>query len=203
MVITKVDLKKVNKELFNVKKGEFKKVYCDKAYYIAIDGIGNPNENEEYLNKVVSLYKIAYGVKMEYKKKGKDFVVMPLSGLWSSDDYKNFIQDKKEEWKWTMMMQLPEFVEKEDIEKRKKALEKDELYKYISKVTYIEYTEGEAYETLYIGPYSEEGETVQKLHEEIIKNGYKLKGKHHEIYLSDPRKTAKEKLKTIIRQGIE
>ncbi|MGL4847540.1 MAG: GyrI-like domain-containing protein [Clostridium sp.] len=203
MVITKVDLKKVDKELFNVKKGEFKKVYCDKAYYIAIDGMGNPNENEEYLNKVVSLYKIAYGVKMEYKKNGKDFVVMPLSGLWWSDDYRNFIQDKKEEWKWTMMIQLPEFVEKEDIEKRKKALEKDELYKYIREVRHVEYTEGEAYETLYIGPYSEEGETVQKLHEEIIENGYKLRGKHHEIYLSDPRKTAKEKLKTIIRQGIE
>lgn len=203
MVITKVDLKKVNKELFNVKKGEFKKVYCDKAYYIAIDGIGNPNENEDYLKKVVSLYKIAYGVKMEYKKNGKDFVVMPLSGLWWSDDYRNFIQDKKEEWKWTMMIQLPEFVEKEDIEKRKKALEKDELYKYIREVRHIEYTEGEAYETLYIGPYSEEGETVQKLHEEIMENGYKLRGKHHEIYLSDPRKTAKEKLKTIIRQGIE
>ncbi|MGL4876112.1 MAG: GyrI-like domain-containing protein, partial [Clostridium sp.] len=89
------------------------------------------------------------------------------------------------------------------IEKRKKALEKDELYKYIREVRHVEYTEGEAYETLYIGPYSEEGETVQKLHEEIIENGYKLRGKHHEIYLSDPRKTAKEKLKTIIRQGIE
>ncbi|MGL4873347.1 MAG: hypothetical protein ACRC30_01685 [Clostridium sp.] len=70
MVITKVDLKKVNKELFNVKKGEFKKVYCDKAYYIAIDGMGNPNENKEYLNKVVSLYKIAYGVKMDINYEG-------------------------------------------------------------------------------------------------------------------------------------
>lgn len=198
---TKVDLKKVNKELFNVKCGEFKKVYCEKAYYIALDGKGSPNNNEDYLNKVVALYKIAYGVKMDYKKAEKDFVVMPLSGLWWSEDYRNFIEDRKEEWQWTMMIQLPEFVEEEDIEKKKKALEKDELYSYIEDVRYIEYKEGNAYETLYIGPYSEEGETVSKLHKTILENGYKISGKHHEIYLSDPRKTVPEKLKTIIRQS--
>lgn len=103
---TKVDLKKVKKELFNVKVGKFKKVYCDKSYYIALDGEGDPNNNEDYSNKVGALYKVAYGVKMSYKKQEKDFVVMPLNGLWWSDNYDDFIDNNKEGWKWTMMIEL-------------------------------------------------------------------------------------------------
>ena len=109
---TKVDLKKVKKELFNVKVGQFKKVYCDKSYYIALDGEGDPNNNEDYRNKVGALYKVAYGVKMSYKKEEKDFVVMPLNGLWWSDNYDDFIDNNKEGWKWTMMIELPDFVKK-------------------------------------------------------------------------------------------
>lgn len=202
MLVTKVDLKKVQKELFNVKVGEFKKVYCDKAYYIALDGEGDPNNNEEYLKKIGALYKIAYKVKMAYKKEGKDFVVMPLSGLWWSENYNDFIEDNKDGWKWTMMIQLPEFVKEDDIELKKQEVLKEELGEYIEDIRYIEYNEGDAYETLYVGPYSEEGETVKKLHETILENEYKIKGKHHEIYLSDPRKTEPAKLKTIIRQPV-
>ena len=78
----KVDLKKVKKELFNVKVGQFKKVYCDKSYYIALDGEGNANNNEDLTsNKVGASYKVAYGVKMSYKKEEKDFVVIPFDGL--------------------------------------------------------------------------------------------------------------------------
>ena len=192
---TKVDLKKIKKELFNVKVGQFKKVYCDKSYYIALDGEGDPNNN-----KVGALYKLAYGVKMVYKKEEKDFVVMPLNGLWWSDNYDDFIDNYKEGWKWTMMIELPDFVKQENIEKKKEELLKDELGKYIKEIRYMEYTEGDAYETLYVGPYSEEGEVVKMLHNTIKENGYKLSGKHNEIYLSDPRKTEPSKLKTIIRQ---
>lgn len=201
MLVTKVDLKKVQKELFNVKAGEFKKVYCDKAYYIALNGEGDPN-NEAYLKKIGALYKIAYKVKMAYKKEGKDFVVMPLSGLWWSENYNDFIEDNKDGWKWTMMIQLPEFVKEDDIELKKQEVLKEESGEYIDDIRYIEYNEGDAYETLYVGPYSEEGETVRKLHETILGNEYKIRGKHHEIYLSDPRKTEPAKLKTIIRQPV-
>lgn len=202
MLVTKVDLKKVQKELFNVKVGEFKKVYCDKAYYIALDGEGDPNNNEEYLKKIGALYKIAYKVKMAYKEDGKDFVVMPLSGLWWSENYNDFIEDNKDGWKWTMMTQLPEFVKEDDIELKKQEVLKEELGEYIEDIRYIEYSEGDAYETLYVGHYSEEGETVRKLHETILRNEHKIRGKHHEIYLSDPRKTEPAKLKTIIRQPV-
>ena len=200
IMATKVDLKKIKKELFNVKVGQFKKVYCDKSYYIALDGEGDPNNNEDYSNKVGALYKLAYGVKMVYKKEEKDFVVMPLNGLWWSDNYDDFIDNYKEGWKWTMMIELPDFVKQENIEKKKEELLKDELGKYIKEIRYMEYTEGDAYETLYVGPYSEEGEVVKMLHNTIKENGYKLSGKHNEIYLSDPRKTEPSKLKTIIRQ---
>lgn len=197
----KIDLKKVDKELYKGNVGEFKKVFCDKAYYLAIDGGGNPNDNPDYINKIASLYKVIYGIKMSLKKEGKDFVVMPLNGLWWSEDYDNFINDVREQWKWTMMIRVPDFVTEKELIERKEILKDGELYSYIEEIRYIEYTEGDAYQTLYVGPYSEEGDTVAKLHKTILENGFKLNGKHNEIYLSDPRKTEPSKLKTIIRQG--
>lgn len=203
MINTKLDLKKVNKELFNVKEGEYKKVICDKAYYIAINGEGDPNNNADYIGKVSSLYKVAYKLKFQYKKEGLDFVVMPLSGLWWAEDNNSFVQGEKKLWKWTMMIQLPDYIKENHINNIKSIFNEDELYSSIKDIEFIEYIEGEAYETLYIGSYKNEGDTVKKLHKTIKENGYKLRGKHHEIYLNDPRKTDENKLKTIIRQGIE
>ena len=85
------------------------------------------------IEKVGALYKVAYGVKMSYKKEEKDFVVMPLNGLWWSDNYDDFIDNNKEGWKWIIMIELPDFVKQEDIEKKKEELLKDELGKYIKK----------------------------------------------------------------------
>lgn len=128
---------------------------------------------------------------------------MPLSGLWWAEDNNSFVQGEKKLWKWTMMIQLPDYIKEDHINNIKGSLNEDELYSSIKDIEFIEYIEGEAYETLYIGSYKNEGDTVKKLHEIIKENGYKLRGKHHEIYLNDPRKTDENKLKTIIRQGIE
>lgn len=195
----KLDLKKQQKEIFNVKEHEYKKVICPKSYYIGLDGKGDPNNNEEYQNIVGALYKMAYSIKMDYKKKDLDFVVMPLSGLWWSENLKDFIEGAKDKWMWTMMIQVPEFITKEIVEEMKNKLKNES--NYIANIKFIEVEETEAFETLYIGAYKDEGDTIKKLHKTIRESGYKLSGKHEEIYLSDPRRVEESKLKTIIRQS--
>lgn len=196
----KLDLKKEEKLLYKVKENEYKKIQCPKAKYLALDGEGNPNNNEEYQNIVGALYKMAYSLKMEYKKRGKDFVVMPLAGEWWAEDMKDFREDNKENWKWTMMIQIPEFVENKDIEGFKEKFMNEGVSKYLKELYLKEFEEREVFATLYIGAYRNEGDTIKNLHGAIKEEGYKLTGKHIEIYLSDPRRVEESRLKTIIVQ---
>lgn len=196
----KLDLKKEQKDIFSVKEHEYKKVTCPKSYYIALDGKGDPNNNEEYQNIVGTLYKMAYSIKMDYKKKDLDFVVMPLTGFWWSENIEDFTKEPKDKWMWTMMIQVPDFITKETVEEMKEKLRGES--NYIDKIQFIEIEEGEAFETLYIGAYKDEGDTIKKLHETITEAGYRISGKHEEIYLSDPRRVEESKLKTIIKQSV-
>lgn len=196
----KLDLKKEEKLLYKVKQNEYKKIQCPKAKYLALDGEGNPNNNEEYQNIVGALYKMAYSLKMQYKKRGKDFVVMPLAGEWWAEDMKDFCEENKENWKWTMMIQIPEFVENKDIEGFKEKFMNEGVSKYLKELYLKEFEEREVFATLYIGAYRNEGDTIKNLHDAIKDEGYKLTGKHIEIYLSDPRRVEESRLKTIIVQ---
>ncbi|WP_346940650.1 GyrI-like domain-containing protein [uncultured Clostridium sp.] len=200
MMKNKLDLKKEQKDIFNVKEHEYKKVTCTRSYYIALDGKGDPNNNEEYQNIVGTLYKMAYSIKMDYKKKDLDFVVMPLTGLWWSENIKDFTEEPKDKWMWTMMIQVPDFITKETVEEMKEKLRGES--NYIDKIKFIEIKETEAFETLYIGAYKDEGDTIKRLHETIREAGYRISGKHEEIYLSDPRRVEESKLKTIIKQSV-
>ena len=200
MIKTKLDLKKQQKDIFNVKENEYKKVTCPKSYYIALDGKGDPNNNEEYQAIVGALYKMAYTIKMDCKKKDLDFVVMPLTGLWWSENIKDFTEELKENWMWTMMIQVPDFITNEIVEKMKEKLKEEP--NYIDKIKFIEIKETEVFETLYIGAYKDEGNTIKRLHETIRETGYRISGKHEEIYLSDPRRVEESKLKTIIKQSV-
>ena len=200
MMKNKLDLKKEQKDIFSVKENEYKKVTCPKSYYIALDGKGDPNNNEEYQAIVGALYKMAYTIKMDCKKKDLDFVVMPLTGLWWSENIKDFTEELKENWMWTMMIQVPDFITKETVEKMKEKIKGEP--NYIDKIKFIESKETEAFETLYIGAYKDEGGTIKRLHETIREAGYRISGKHEEIYLSDPRRVEESKLKTIIKQSV-
>lgn len=196
----KLDLKKEQKDIFSVKEYEYKKVTCPRSYYIALDGKGDPNNNEEYQNIVGTLYKMAYSIKMDYKKKDLDFVVMPLTGFWWSENIEDFTKEPKDEWMWAMMIQVPDFITKETVEEMKEKLRGES--NYIDKIQFIEIKETEAFETLYIGAYKDEGDTIKRLHETITEAGYRVSGKHEEIYLSDPRRVEESKLKTIIKQSV-
>ena len=142
-------------------------------------------------------------------KKGKtaiDYVVMPLEGLWWTDDMTQFTMENKDIWRWTSMIMQPEYVTKDLFNKALEQVKKKKNPSALSKIRFEVLNEGLSAQIMHIGPYSAEGPTVEKLHNFIKEKGYTFEGirqKHHEIYLSDPRKAAPEKMKTIIRQTIK
>ncbi|WP_185966828.1 GyrI-like domain-containing protein [Clostridium sp. HBUAS56017] len=194
----KLDLKKENKELYTGKDGEIKEVFCKKAFYITIDGEGDPNTNEKYKMAIGALYKVAYSLKFIYKNRNLDFVVMPLSGLWWGVNS----EENKEEWKWRAMIEIPNYVEEDDIEVAKEEAYVKSKNEVIKEVLYREMNENRCFQLLHIGPYNKEKEKISALHRIIKEKGYSMRGKHHEIYLNDARKTEENSLKTIIRQPV-
>jgi len=202
---TKVDFKKTLKELYQPSFKEVVETKVPELQFIMIDGIGSPGEAQEYLDALAVLYPVAFKIKFLSKAKSKDYVVPPLEGLWWADDMKDFIEGDRDKWKWTMMIMQPDWITNETF---KKAIEetqqkKPELSKLLPKLRLEKYKEGKSAQIMHIGPYSEEGPTVQKVHDFIQKEGGKFDGqknKHHEIYLSDPRKANPATMKTVIRQ---
>jgi hypothetical protein len=198
----KVDFKKTL-DSYKAKHNVFKVIDVTKMQYLTIDGQGTP-ENKEYNEAIATLYPLAYTLKFVSKELGKDYVVPPLEGLWWADDMKAFTEPgRKEEWHWTMMLMVPDWITKDMfIAVKKKVASKEPPS--IHKISLTSFEEGLCVQLLHIGSYSQEGPILQKLHNEFIpENGFKMTGKHHEIYLSDPRRVSPEKLKTILRQPVE
>lgn len=129
-------------------------------------------------------------------------MVMPLEGLWWTDDMRKFSVQNKDIWKWTAMIMQPEYVTKDLFDKALKRVEKKKNPPALSKARFESFHEGLSAQLMHIGPFSAEGPTVKRLHNFIRENGYELRGKHHEIYLSDPRRSRPGKMKTVIRQPI-
>jgi hypothetical protein len=169
-----------------------------------IDGHGDPNRAPEYAQAVEAIYAVAYTAKFIVKRApdGIDFAVMPLEGLWWTPDYSAFTTDDKSAWDWTMMIAQPEQVTAEVVEQaRAKAARKKSLGA-IGRVRLEHFREGRAAQVVHIGPYATEAPTIQSLHAFIAEKGFERAGKHHEIYLSNPRRSAPEKMKTIVRQPV-
>ena len=201
----KVDFKKTMKELYNPSAKEVVMVEVPEMQFLMIDGIGSPGDSQEYLDALAVLYPVVFKTKFLSKAKGKDYVVPPLEGLWWAKNMDDFTEGNRDKWKWTMMIMQPEWITREmideaiDITKEKKP----ELAKLVPKLRLEKYKEGKAAQIMHIGPYSEEGPNIQKIHKFIKDKDGKFDGhnlKHHEIYLSDPRKSKPENMKTIIRQ---
>lgn len=206
------DYKKEYKE-FYMPKNKPSIVTIPKMNYIAVRGKGNPNEEEsEYKKSIGLLYAIAFTIKMSYKGTYKiegyfSYVVPPLEGFWWQDGNRNGIDyNRKEEMQFISVIRLPDFVTKKDFDWAiEEAMKKKGLD--FSKVEFLTYEEGECVQCMHIGPYDEEPKTVDLMHEYIKENGYTLditkERLHHEIYLSDPRKSEASKLKTVIRHPIK
>jgi hypothetical protein len=197
----KIDYKKIFKIFYQPKASVVSIVDIPAFNYLMIDGQGDPNYSVDYQQAVEALFSLSYTLKFMIKKSETsiDYVVMPLEGLWWADDMASFSVDDKAGWKWTMMIMQPEFIDRKLIASAIKSLEKKKDLPALHKIRFETYNEGLCAQTLHLGPFSEEGPTVARVHAVIEEHG-KLTGKHHEIYLSDIRKAAPEKWKTVIRQ---
>jgi hypothetical protein len=199
----KIDLKKDFKHLYQPSAKEVVQVDVPAMSYLMIDGEGDPNTARAYSDAVAALFTVSYALKFMVKKSNAiDYGVMPLEGLWWTDDMSKFSTADKSNWQWTMMILQPSFVAREVIENAIGEVKKKKNPTAISKIRFEHFAEGTCAQILHIGPFTEEGPTVEKLHEFIDSRG-QLVGKHHEIYLSDTRKAAPAKWKTIIRQPMQ
>jgi DNA-binding PadR family transcriptional regulator len=199
------DVKRELKELYAPKNTTWAIVDVLEQQFIGIDGTGNPNTAPAYASAVEALYAVAYTLKFAGKRTaGGDFVVGPLEGLWWADQPEAFTSGAKDSWNWTMLISLPSWITKEMVEDAKQtALAKKKL-PAVAQLRHLTLHEGPSAQVLHIGSYDNEAPTLHELHSTYLAaNGLRASGQHHEIYLSDPRKTAPEKLKTILRQPVE
>ena len=198
----KIDFKKEFKHLYSPPKGKFSIVDVPAMNFLMVDGVGYPVGNPAYEQALEALYGISYGLKFASKAQGKDYVVPPLEGLWWMEDMNEFSMDRKDEWEWTMMIMQPEWVTRDMVDGVIVDVAQKKDLPALEKLRSEIYHEGLSVQTFYIGPYSDEGPTIASMHAHIETEDL-LRGKHHEIYLNDARKTAPEKLKTVIRQPIK
>jgi hypothetical protein len=195
-----LDLKKELAHLYNPSGKAFALVEVPELPFLMVDGAGDPNTSPAYAAALGALYAVAYGIRFALKAQGFEYVVPPLEGLWWAPDMDAFTLSDKSAWLWTMMILQPEQVTEELVAQvRDEALRKKKQPE-IAQVRLERYHEGLAAQVLYTGPWADEGPTIAAMHAYIAEQGCELTGKHHEIYLGDPRRTPPEKLKTIIRQ---
>ena len=197
----KTDLKKVHKKSYSA-KAEPKIVEVPPLKYIAFDGEGSP-ASRNFEDAMGVLYGLAYTIKFMCKVEEKDFTVMPLEGTWWADNLDDFVNGNKDNWKWTVMIAVPDFVDQNLFEEGRAALDAKKDVPQLEKGYLQIFDDGLAAQIMHIGPYSEETENIEKLHKFVADQGYKLVKNHREIYISSPQRTAPEKLKTIIRHPIE
>jgi hypothetical protein len=202
--VAKIDFKKEMKHLYRPSKAKFTIVDVPEMNFLMIDGHGDPNTASAYQEALEALYGVAYTIKFTLKEDPQtdDYVVPPLEGLWWVEDMTQFSMDDKDAWSWTMMIMQPEWVTPDLVEEARAETGRKKELPALSALRFAPYHEGLAVQILYIGPYDEEGPTIARMHAFAEEQGYALRGKHHEIYLSDPRRTAPERRKTVIRQPI-
>ncbi len=198
----KVDYKQEFKLLYRPSAQRVEVVEVPSMNFLMINGEGDPNTSSSFQDAIEVLFSLSYALKFMVKKgeDGIDYGVLPLEGLWWSEDMSSFSVENKGGWKWTLMIMQPDLVTGEMIQE---SMEKVRLGKNpvaLPLLRFAPFEEGKVAQILHIGPFSEEGPTVQKVHSFITEGGSTRRGKHHEIYLSDIRRAATEKWKTIIRQ---
>jgi hypothetical protein len=201
----KVDFKKTLKHLYQPSKKDFALVVVPPMQFLMIDGEGDPNVAESYQQALEALYAVAYGVKFASKKELKrDYTVPPLEGLWWAEDMEVFTaMISKDQWLWTMMVMQPEWVSEAMVLAACEKAEGSKDLPAIEKLRLETYNEGLSVQILHIGPYDAEGPTIDRLHHEFLpQQGLIENGKHHEIYLSDPRRVEPAKWKTVLRQPV-
>ena len=171
-------------------------------FYLAVKGKGEP-AGKLFTEAVQSLYPLAYGIKGICKKDGRDFAVAKLEGLWWVKSNKPALEVPRQEWYWKLLIRLPDFIALEIVEKARLEVMKKKDIALLEDIKFERITEGKCVQVLHIGPYSAEPRTIEKMRKMMKENNLTENGLHHEIYLSDPRKTPSQKMRTILRQPVK
>lgn len=198
----KIDFLKQLKNLYSPSAKQVEAVEVPQMNFLMIDGEGDPNTAKAFEYAVEALFSLSYTLKFMVKKGavGVDYGVLPLEALWWSDDMTAFTTGNKDAWKWTVMIMQPELITASLIAEATDEVTRKKKLPSLPLVRFEAFREGAAAQIMHIGPFTEEGPTIEKVHSFIEAQGRLKLGKHHEIYLSDIRRAAPEKWKTIVRQ---
>lgn len=195
-------------DLYQVYKGEYVTprtpviVKVGPAKYLSIEGQGAPG-SKEFQDKIGALYNVTFTIKMAKKFAGQDYTVCKLEGLWWADgEEKEFLQTPKDQWRWKLMIRTPDFIRTKELQAAVSKLRAKGKPAEVSSVGLETLKEGSCVQVLHIGPYDAEAATIGQMKELAIAKGLSFYGLHHEIYLSDPRRVAPAKLRTILRHPV-
>jgi hypothetical protein len=202
--MTAIDLKRELKVFYNPPATEVVFVDVPPMNFLMIDGAGDPNPSADYQAAIETLYAVSYALKFTLKRaaQGVDYVVMPSESLWWAGDMDRFSMADKADWRWTMMIAQPPGVDETLLAEVLAQTAKKKALPALTRLRFEKLEEGRCAQIMHIGPYEAEAPTIARLHESISSAGYRRSGKHHEIYLSDPRKAAAEKMRTVLRQPV-
>jgi hypothetical protein len=200
--MAKLDFKK-ELDSYRARRDVLRIVDVPDTDYLMIDGTGDPNTSQSFTDSIEALYPLAYALKFASKiDLGRDYVVPPLEGLWWADDMNDFtVSRNKSRWKWTLMIMVPEWVEQPvfDVAVAKASSKNTRC----ADVRRERLSEGRCVQTLHVGAFDDEAPLLRRMHDEFVpEHGLSVTGKHHEIYLSDFRRTAPEARRTILRQPV-
>lgn len=203
--MSKIDLKKELKYLYQPSPNEVVLVDVPRMNFLMIDGQGDPTTSQEFQDATDALYGVSYGIKFALKKQGlgPEYTVMPLEGLWWMAGGGDFDMEARDAWCWTLMIMQPDHITREVVERATDQLKEKKDPPGLSGMRFEPFHEGLSAQIMHIGPYADEGPTIKKIHDFVAQEGYTLRGKHHEIYLGDPRRTKPERLKTVLRQPVK
>ena len=198
----KIDFKQKHKHLYKPSAKRVEIVEVPTMNFLRVDGEGDPNTAKSFSDAIEGLFPVSYTLKFMVKKGAMaiDYGVLPLEALWWADDMSAFSAGNKDAWKWTLMIMQPEFITDDMVGEAIEEVARKKSRPSLPLVRFESFKEGKAAQIMHIGPFSEEGPTIEKVHKFIEDNGSRKIGKHHEIYLSDIRRAAPEKWKTIVRQ---
>ncbi|MGV8913114.1 MAG: GyrI-like domain-containing protein [Rhodoglobus sp.] len=199
----KTDFKKTL-DAYKARHNQFRIVDVAPAQYLMVDGHGAPGDDSEYSAAIGALFPVAYTLKFASKALDRDYVVPPLEALWWADDMASFTTGRdKSQWDWTAMLLTPEWITQTMFEDAVASVAAKSNPLSLSKVRLAPLDEGLCVQTLHLGPYDDEAEILEQMHNEFIpEQGLRMTGKHHEIYFNDFRKVEASKLRTLLRQPV-
>ena len=200
----KVDFKK-EIDAYRARAGQFRVVDVPDLQYLMVDGHGDPNAGTAFAAAVEALYPVAYRLKFASRSAlGRDHVVMPLEGLWWADDMAAFTARRdKSRWSWTLMIMVPDWIGPDMVGDALDRVAAKGAPRRLRDVRLAPLSEGRCVQTLHVGSYDDEAGVLARMHDEVIPgHGLRMTGRHHEIYLSDARRVAPDKLRTILRQPV-